>query len=224
MQLSSDPVSNPGIVSPASTHLTVVLSVRGMNMNGLKAVTELLLQQPGVISAVVDLVTGTATVNGKTEIDPAALANTLTQAGFPSQPQSEIKPEPLKPKALIGFYIVAVIFNLCLMAQVLTVGLAYFYNPEWWNIHVWLVRGYGSLSLILLGGAYWVPVPRRVRSLAASLPVLLGLQFLTIHLNAPIPLSILHPLIGFTLFSSSTTLVHRVWRIISPKPEEETAG
>ena len=118
------------------------------------------------------------------------------------------------------FYIFAVLFNLCLIAQVLTVGLAYFYNPEWWNAHVLLVRGYSGLSLILLVWAYWVPFSHKIRSLAVSLPVLLGLQFLTIHLKLSLPLGVLHPLIGFALFSASTSLVHRVWGTISPSLEE----
>jgi hypothetical protein len=121
----------------------------------------------------------------------------------------------------IGFQIVAVLFNLCLTAQVLTVGLAYFYNPEWWNVHVLLVRGYSGLSLILLGWVFLVEFPQRVRSLTASMPVLLGLQFLTIHLKA-LPLGVFHPLIGFSLFSISTTLVHRVSRILSPNRGEDS--
>jgi Family of unknown function (DUF6220) len=119
----------------------------------------------------------------------------------------------------IGFYTVSVLFNLCLIAQVLTVGMAYFYSPSWWNAHVWLVRGYSGLSLILLGWAFWLPFPSRIRGLTASLPVLLGLQFFTIHVKTSIHLDVLHPLLGFTLFSISSTLVHRVWRTLSTKPE-----
>lgn len=118
----------------------------------------------------------------------------------------------------IGFYAVAVCFNVCLTTQVLTVGLAYFYDSQWWNAHVWLVRGYSGLSLVLLVWVYLVPFPHRVRSLTASMPVLLGLQFLTIHLKTSLPLSVLHPLFGFTLFSASTTLVHHLWQILSAKP------
>ncbi len=121
----------------------------------------------------------------------------------------------------LWFSHLATLFNLCLVAQVLTVGLAYFYNPEWWNVHVWLVRGYGGLSLLLLVWVYLTPFPQRVRSLTASMPVLLGLQFLTIHLKTPIPLAVLHPLIGFTLFSVSTTLVHRSRRVVFPKLDTE---
>lgn len=133
----------------------------------------------------------------------------------PENPQPSLKP------AIIGFYTLAVLFNLCLVVQVLTVGLAYFDNPAWWNTHVWLVRSYSGLSLVLLAWVYWIPMPQRVRMLTLSLPILLGLQFLTIHtqLSLPISLAIFHPLLGFSLFSASTTLVHRVGNIIFPKKE-----
>ena len=112
----------------------------------------------------------------------------------------------------IGFLAIAVLFNLCLAAQLLTVGLAVFYDPTWWSIHVWLVRGYSGLVVVLLAGLFINPFPRKIQTLTASLAILLILQFITIHLNHPLPLGVLHPLIGFLLFTSSTTLVHRVWR------------
>jgi Family of unknown function (DUF6220) len=115
----------------------------------------------------------------------------------------------------IGFYATSIIFNLCLIAQLVTVGVAYFNDPAWWDIHVWLVRGYSGLSLILLGGSFITPFSRRIRSLTASLPVLLGLQFASIHLKTPLHLEVLHPLVGFTLLSVSSSLVHRVSRSLS---------
>lgn len=119
-----------------------------------------------------------------------------------------------------GFYAIAVLFNLCLIAQLLTVGIAYFREPGWWNIHVLLVRGYAGISLVLLAGGLILPFSKRIRALATSLPVLLGIQFCSIHLKTPLHLEILHPLIGFSLFNVSSTLVHRVWRSISPKTLE----
>lgn len=114
----------------------------------------------------------------------------------------------------IGFYGISIVFNLCLVAQVLSVGIAYFSDPTWWAIHVWLVRGYGGLSLVLLCGALTLPFSDKIRSLTASLPVLLGLQFCSIHLKTPLHLEVLHPLIGFTLFYVSSSLVHHVSREI----------
>lgn len=120
----------------------------------------------------------------------------------------------------LGFYALALLFNLCLIAQVLTVGLAYFYNPEWWNIHVLLVRGYSILVPIMLLWVFISPFPQRVRKLVISTLVLLGLQFITIHLKSPLNISVLHPLIGFSLFNISTTLVHRVQHVVFPKDVE----
>ncbi|MEG4487171.1 DUF6220 domain-containing protein [Microcoleus sp. D2_18a_B4] len=129
---------------------------------------------------------------------------------------SEIEPDRTPTRGiLISFYVTSIIFNVCLIAQLLTVGVAYFNNPAWWNIHVWLVRGYSGLSLVLLGWSFIAPFSRRIRHLAASLPILLGLQFSSIHLKSPLHLEILHPLIGFTLLYVSSSLVHRISSTLS---------
>ena len=120
----------------------------------------------------------------------------------------------------IGFYTTSIVFNLCLIAQLLTVGVAYFNDPSWWNIHVWLVRGYGGLSLILWGWSSLAPFSRKIRHLAATLPVLLGLQFVSIHLKTPLHLEVFHPLIGFSLLYVSSTLVHSTSRILSPTNDQ----
>ncbi len=119
----------------------------------------------------------------------------------------------------IGFYATSIVFNLCLTAQVLTVGVAYFDDPAWWTVHVWLVQGYSGLSLVLLGGSLILPFSDKIRSLAVSLPVLLGLQFCSIHLKTSLHLEVLHPLIGFTLFYVSSSLVHGVSRDVFNKPD-----
>jgi Family of unknown function (DUF6220) len=144
-----------------------------------------------------------------------------------SSPELDLAPLTPNPSAkvpiswkLIGFFSLIVCFNLCLNAQVLTVGLAYFYSPVWWQTHIWLVRSYSGLSLILLVWAFRTTIPNQVRNLTFSLPILLGLQFLTIHLKTSTPLAVVHPLIGFTLFSVSTTLVHRMSRVLFPKADD----
>lgn len=124
----------------------------------------------------------------------------------------------------IGFYVISIVFNVCLIAQVLTVGVAYFSDPAWWTVHVWLVRGYSGLSLILLAGALIAPFSGRVRSLAVSLPVLLALQFCSIHLKTPLHLEVLHPLMGFTLFYVSSNLVHRISREYMKQGGEQDAA
>ncbi|MEM7795820.1 MAG: DUF6220 domain-containing protein [Cyanobacteria bacterium P01_C01_bin.118] len=130
-----------------------------------------------------------------------------------------------KPRfRIVGFYILAVLFNLCLSGQLLTVGLAYFTNSDWWQAHIWWVRSYSGLSLVLLVWVYSLSFPRRIRILTLSMPVLLGLQFFTIHWHPsflPWPLAIVHPLLGFLLLSVSSTLVHRTWQLIGPQKATE---
>lgn len=123
--------------------------------------------------------------------------------------------QTLLPWVQIGFYVTAIVFNLCLIAQVLTVGVAYFNDPNWWKIHVWLVRGYSGLSLVLLGWSSIAPFPRKIRYLAIGLVILLGLQFASIELKTSLHLEIFHPLIGFTLFYVSSSLVHTTARTFS---------
>lgn len=117
---------------------------------------------------------------------------------------------------LLSFYVAAVMFNLCLVAQLVTVGVAYFVDPAWWQIHVWLVRGYGGLSLLLVGWSFITLSSPQIQRLTISLPVLLGLQFCSIHFPTPLHLNVLHPLLGFSLLYVSSSLVHRLWRELSP--------
>jgi hypothetical protein len=111
----------------------------------------------------------------------------------------------------IGFLAIAILFNFCLIAQLLTVGLAIFDDPTWWNIHVLLVRGYSGLVVLLLAELFVNPFLQKIKMLTVGLGVLLTLQFITGHLNHSFHLGVLHPLLGFSLFTSSTTLVHRSW-------------
>ena len=105
---------------------------------------------------------------------------------------------------------IAILFNLCLVAQLLTVGLAVFMDTSWWQIHRWLVRGYGGLAVLLAVSSLVMAYSQRIRTLAQAAVILLALQFATVHIHQPLPLDIFHPLIGFTLFTVSTTLVHRL--------------
>jgi hypothetical protein len=130
---------------------------------------------------------------------------------------SEIKPD--KRWISVMFYVIAITFNLCLVAQLLTVGIAYFDNPAWWNIHIGLVRGYGGLSIVLWGISLIAQFFRKIKYLSAALSILIGLQFASIHLKTPLHLEIFHPLIGFSLFYVSSSLVHATSRTLSSKAE-----
>ncbi|MFE1748716.1 heavy metal translocating P-type ATPase [Coleofasciculus sp. H7-2] len=77
------------VATPASPVETIALDVTGMKCAGcVKAVEKQLTQHPGVISARVNLVTEVAVVECVAgAIDPVALAEQVTEAGFPTQPR-----------------------------------------------------------------------------------------------------------------------------------------
>ncbi len=77
-------------IAPVSTApaTPITLDVSGMMCAGcVKTVEDQLIRQPGVVAACVNLVTAVATVEAAPGVDARALADTLTQAGFPSQPR-----------------------------------------------------------------------------------------------------------------------------------------
>jgi Cu2+-exporting ATPase len=85
MQISPEKV----VDTPTPTIEQMTLDVGGMKCAGcVSAVERQLEQQPGVISAQVNLVTEVAVVEYEVgQADPAALAEKLTATGFPSQPR-----------------------------------------------------------------------------------------------------------------------------------------
>jgi P-type Cu2+ transporter len=79
--------TTPKTVDPSSSE-TITLDVSGMMCAGcVKTVETQLSQQSGVIAASVNLITELATVECEMGTDPKALAEKLTEAGFPSQPR-----------------------------------------------------------------------------------------------------------------------------------------
>ena len=85
MQISPEKV----VDTPTPTVEQMTLDVGGMKCAGcVSAVERQLEQQPGVISAQVNLVTEVAVVEYEVgQVDPATLAEKLTATGFPSQPR-----------------------------------------------------------------------------------------------------------------------------------------
>ena len=135
--------------------------------------------------------------------------------------QFSIKTDDGKRWVQVGFLAIVILFNLCLVTQLLTVGLAVFSDASWWQVHVWLVRGYGGVAVLLLMGPFITPFPKRIQALTQAIVILLLLQFVTAHIQQPLPLGVLHPLTGFTLFTTSTTLVHRTMSFVMGHSEKE---
>jgi P-type Cu2+ transporter len=88
MQVS--PPLSTATTAASDARYTVTLDVSGMKCAGcVKAVENQLVQHPGVVSATVNLVTEVATVECEPgQVDPAKLAERVTEIGFPTQPRA----------------------------------------------------------------------------------------------------------------------------------------
>jgi Cu2+-exporting ATPase len=82
----SSPTIAPSVTSASET---ITLDVEGMKCAGcVKVVEQQLTQHPGVLTACVNLVTEVAVVEcAPGTVEPPALADRLTAAGFPTQPR-----------------------------------------------------------------------------------------------------------------------------------------
>lgn len=94
-------LNTPDLLKPNSEPVTVLaaLDVKGMKCAGcVRAVERQLTQNPGVLAANVNLVTEVAVVQYLADsLEPARLAEHLTQRGFPSQVRAGAKTSPTAP-------------------------------------------------------------------------------------------------------------------------------
>ncbi len=95
MAIASRPSLTTAVNPTKTATETVILDVGGMKCAGcVKAVERQLTQQPGVISACVNLATAVATVECEQTVNAQTLAQQLTETGFPTQPRSLEKGNP----------------------------------------------------------------------------------------------------------------------------------
>lgn len=117
----------------------------------------------------------------------------------------------------IIFLIGIIIFVVCLLLQLFTVGMSVFINPSWWATHTQFAHVIGSLALILLPVAFLGRFPKTIWGLTGLINTLLFVQFATIHLSVLPGLSlssVLHPVNAFFLLWAATITARKTWQIV----------
>ncbi|MCY7273526.1 MAG: cation transporter, partial [Phormidesmis sp. CAN_BIN44] len=187
---------------------TITIDVSGMKCAGcVKAVENALTQEPGVISATVNLVTELATVECESVIDPAHLAEKLTEAGFPSQPRyPEGAPESsglinlaerrrLDTQQQIRSLTIAILLlaistigHLNQLAGITILGLS----------NIWLHCGLAAIALAVPGRSMIIDGWQGLRRNAPNMNTLVGLGTVTAFTASLIAL--LFPQLGWECF------------------------
>ena len=187
---------------------TITLDVSGMKCAGcVKTVENALAQEPGVMSATVNLVTELATIECESVIDPALLAARLTAAGFPSQPRyPEGAPEAANLMDLaerrrldaqqqtrqltiaISLLVMSTIGHLNQLADITILGLS----------NIWLHCGLAAIALAVPGRSMIVDGWKGLRRNAPNMNTLVGLGTVTAFTASLIAL--LFPQLGWECF------------------------
>jgi Cu2+-exporting ATPase len=207
MQVVQNPVSLPELTLEVFT-----LDVGGMKCAGcVKTVEDRLAQNPGVVSATVNLITEVALVKCNPGlVDPEALARSLTDAGFPSQPRS-LRNQPKNTAAvekldpidqqrqatrqqIQRFTVAATLLVLSTIGHLDHFG--WITAPGLSNI--WLHWGFATLALALPGRSILVDGWRGLRHNAPNMNTLVGLGTVTAYSTSVIAL--LFPHLGWECF------------------------
>ncbi|HCF28644.1 MAG TPA: heavy metal translocating P-type ATPase, partial [Cyanobacteria bacterium UBA11049] len=186
------------------------LDVQGMMCAGcVKTVEKKLIQHPGAIAACVNLVTEVAVVECEAgAVEPDALANELTAAGFPSKPRSadvagvsaaSDPNEKHRQKMRSAFWQLIIAALLLILSSV-----GHF--SQWWNgpdlpllsYNIWLHCGFATVTLLGPGREILLDGWRGLRQNAPNMNTLVGLGTLTAYTASLVAL--LFPQLGWECF------------------------
>jgi len=199
------------IAPPTPANFTrLTFDVGGMKCAGcVKAVEDVLLQQPGVQSATVNLVTEVALVEcDRAAVNPIELAAKLTEAGFPSQPRwspgeapaeaadRETPAERQQRETTDRQKQLAIAALLLVLSAAGHLSLFNLTIPGLSNI--WFHCGLATLALIFPGRAMIVDGWRGIRRNAPNMNTLVSLGTLTAYTTSLVAL--LFPNLGWECF------------------------
>ncbi|WP_088893258.1 heavy metal translocating P-type ATPase [Leptolyngbya ohadii] len=204
MQLIPEkPIAPPAAESVIETY---TLDVSGMKCAGcVRTVENTLKSEAGVKNAIVNLVTEVAVVECDPGVDSVALADKLTQAGFPSQSRQSdrLSPDGLTPAerqqqetrqqtrraiVAISLVVLSAIGHLHQFGWVTIPGLS----------NIWFHWGLATLALLFPGRSILVDGWRGLRRNAPNMNTLVGLGTVTAYTASLIAL--LFPQLGWECF------------------------
>ncbi|MCL1473681.1 heavy metal translocating P-type ATPase [Argonema antarcticum] len=192
---------------PADPVETITLDVGGMKCAGcVKAVENQLTHYPGVVSACVNLVTEVAVCEVKAgAVDPAGLAEKLTEAGFPTQPRYSETRDSISPTERHRQEIKSSIWQIAIAGLLIFLsGIGHFAQHSWFADHpsiltsFWFHWGLATATLLGPGRSIVVDGWRGLRRLAPNMNALVGLGAVTAYTASTVAL--LFPQLGWECF------------------------
>ncbi len=202
---------------PALTTEKITLDVGGMKCAGcVKAVERQLIQHPGVKSACVNLATEVAVVESEAgAVDPDALSQKLTDAGFPTQPRQAggkvlgDTPALQDPAERQRQQMRSSLRQLAIAALLLVLSaIGHFGHITGLMLpldNIWLHCGLATVALLIPGRPILVDGWRGWRRNAPNMNTLVGLGTLTAYTASLVAL--LFPQIGWECFFDEPVMI-----------------
>jgi len=193
--------------NPADPVETITLDVGGMKCAGcVKAVENQLTHYPGVVSACVNLLTEVAVCEVKAgAVDPADLAEKLTEAGFPTQLRYSQTRDLISPTERHRQEIQSSIWRIAIAGVLIVLsGIGHFAQHSWFADHpsiltsFWFHWGLATVTLLGPGRSIVVDGWRGLRRLAPNMNALVGLGAVTAYTASMVAL--LFPQLGWECF------------------------
>ncbi|NTU78783.1 MAG: hypothetical protein HGA45_05170 [Chloroflexales bacterium] len=115
-----------------------------------------------------------------------------------------------------AFLSLAVVFALCVVAQVFIAGLAVFITPLHWAQHTTFVHIFEFVPLLMLVVSAVGRLPARLRWRSAALFALVYAQYFTANIGGLAPLvAALHPVVALVIFWLSVHVVQEARRALA---------
>ena len=117
--------------------------------------------------------------------------------------------------AEIGYFVLGIIFLICIVVQTFLAGLSVFVNPAHWANHSTFVHFFGLyVPLLMLILAFIGRLPNWAKWQSALLVVLIFTMYFTANITAVFPMAAAaHPVIAVLLFWISMQNLNRTRKI-----------
>ncbi|MBY7145102.1 hypothetical protein KFZ56_18960 [Virgibacillus sp. NKC19-3] len=114
----------------------------------------------------------------------------------------------------IVFLALAIIFTLCVVAQLFFAGMATFISPVNWGKHMIFAHLFGfNIPVVMLVFAFIGALPRFAYWQLFGILISMFLMYFTANITTMLPwLSAMHPIFAVLLFILSCSIVLNVWK------------
>ncbi|SDZ80813.1 hypothetical protein SAMN05421743_101279 [Thalassobacillus cyri] len=113
------------------------------------------------------------------------------------------------------FALLAMLFFVCIIIQVLLAGAGLFVEYSMWETHSTFIHVFEFIPLLLLILSFFGSMPKWLRWQSAGLYIMIVLQYITVTFADSLPyLAVLHPVIALILFWRSLVTVMTAVKLV----------